>query len=157
MQLIDLTQRDFVKWHISHRFNCWVLQGYFYIGTLLTKITFLMKLRIEAYMCKALASLQLNHNRTTRVKIFKFKSKLRIFQISQRQSIFLVLYWFNWQVKKVFMHKEKGCISDPFWHECCWILGWALCTSPHPPWQQNPAPGQLLKKPFWKTAFKMCL
>lgn len=94
--LRDLILIDLLKWRISCRFNCWVVQCYFYIGTLLTKTTFLLKLRVpavpadEAYMCKALPSLQLNYYRTT-VKIFKSRSKLWILQKSQRGSIFLPL------------------------------------------------------------------
>lgn len=149
--LRDLIHIDLVNWHISHRFNCWVVQCYFYIGTLLTKTTFLLKLRVpavpanEAYMCKALFSLQLNHYRTTIVKIFKSKSKLRILQKSQRRSIFLPL--------TNSINKGKRLYLRP-------VLRWVLLNSglgtlhfptsivATKPSSRAAAP----KKSFWKTA-----
>lgn len=96
--LRGLIHTDVAKWHLSPKFNCWVAaRRYFYIGTLLTKTTFLLKLRVpavpanEAYMCKALLSVQLNCYRTTGKKKFQIQSKRRILQKAGRQSVFLPL------------------------------------------------------------------
>lgn len=139
--LRGLMHIDVAKWHLSPKFNCWVAaQRYFYIGALLTKTTFLLKLRVpavpanEAYMCKALLSVQLNCYRTTGKKKFKYKVNEGYFRKHDDKAFSCHLRTQS-TMGKAFTPKEKGCIWGQFWHErCCWIWSWEL---------QRPALGQL--------------